>query len=89
MVAIPFSRTPVDHIVSSSSARGLPDGGQSEVAEDYIRSITKEWAEPTNEFVKRATEELITFIKKQIWAQCEHLSYGELYSHLLCGHTSI
>jgi hypothetical protein len=81
-----FSCTLINPIVLSSSARGLPDGGQGEVAEGYLRSITAEWAEPTKEFVKRANDTLRTFIDKAIEARCEHLSYGGLYSHLMCGH---
>ena len=84
-----FSCTFIDPIVLSSSARGLPDGGQSEVAEGYLRSITEKWAEPTEEFVDGATETLRTFIEKAIKARCEHLSGGGLYSHLMCGHISI
>jgi hypothetical protein len=88
-VAIP-SCTVIDLIALSSSARGLPDGGQSEVAEDYLRSSTKKWAEPTEDFVKGANHELRAFIEKAVKAQCEHLSYGGgLSSYLLCGHASI
>ncbi|KAF8504669.1 P-loop containing nucleoside triphosphate hydrolase protein [Russula emetica] len=66
-----------------SSARGLPDGGQSEVAEGYLRSITAKWAKPTDEFVKGATDALKIFIKKAIEVQCEHLSYGGLHNDLM------
>jgi len=59
------------------------------VAEVYLRASTAKWAEPTEEFVKRAEAVLENFIKKSIIARCEHLSYGGLYNHLLCGPTSI
>jgi hypothetical protein len=84
-----FSCTLINPIVLSSSARGLPNGGQSEVAEEYLRSITAKWAKPTEEFVKGAYDALKVFIMKAIKAQCEHLSYPGLYAHLLCDHTSI
>ena len=84
-----FYCTLIDTIVLSSSARGLPDGGQSEVAEGYLRSITEKWAKPTEEFVNKATDTLRTFIEKAIKSLCEQLSEGGLYSHLMCGHTSI
>jgi hypothetical protein len=83
-----FSCTLIDPVVLRSSARGLPDGGQSEVAEGYLKSMTEKWAKPTEEFVERATDTLKTFIEKVIKARCEHLSYGGLDSHLMCGHTS-
>jgi hypothetical protein len=84
-----FSSTLIDPIVLSSSARGLPDAGQGEVAEGYLTSITAKWANPTEEFVKRATDRLMTFIEKAIRARCERFSCGALHSHLMCGHTSI
>jgi len=61
-----------------SSARGLPDGGQSEVAEMYLKSFTAKWDAPTNQFVKRATSRIITFIRRAINAQCGHFSSGGL-----------
>jgi hypothetical protein len=66
-----------------SSARGLPDAGQGEVAEGYLTSITAKWANPTEEFVKRATDRLMTFIEKAIRARCERFSCGALHSHLM------
>jgi len=77
----------LDNIIKKktrSSARGLPDSGQSDVAEEYLRSTTAKWDKPTVEFVKRATDALRTFIEKAIQEQCGHLSYGGgLYSLLL------
>ena len=75
-------------MVLSSSARGLPDSGQGEVAEGYLTSITAKWATPTEEFVKKATNTLMTFIEKTIRARCDRFSGGALHSHLMCGHTS-
>jgi len=65
-----------------SSARGLPDGGQNEVAEEYLRSFTANWNAPTTGFVRRATQRLKNIIHKTIDARCRHFSHGELPKHL-------
>ncbi|KAI0002252.1 P-loop containing nucleoside triphosphate hydrolase protein [Russula compacta] len=65
-----------------SSARGLPDGGQNEVAEEYLRSFTAKWVAPTNQFIKRATNLLKDFIQKAIDARCTHFTHGGLHTHL-------
>lgn len=86
-VISPFLATLID-LRFSSTARGLPDGGQSGVAEVYLKSVTAEWTRPTEDFIKKATNLLKTFIEKVIKARCGHLSYGALHVHLRCGHTS-
>ena len=84
-----LSCTLINPIVLSSSPRGLPDSGQSEVAEDYLRSITKKWAKSTNLFVRGAAHALRTFIENAIKERCGHLSIGGLPNYLLYDHTSI
>ncbi|KAI0302309.1 P-loop containing nucleoside triphosphate hydrolase protein [Multifurca ochricompacta] len=59
-----------------SSVRGLPDSGQNNVAEEYLRSFTSYWDLPTHQFVKRATVSLRVFIQRTIDARCGHFSYG-------------
>jgi hypothetical protein len=64
-----------------SSPRGLPDGGQREVAEEYLRSFTSKWDGPTKQFVNGAIGLLKGFIQRKIDAQCGHFSYGGLPNH--------
>src|SRR6266851_1657376 len=68
----------IDNSVCSSSARGLPDGGQNEVAEEYLKSFTDKWDAPTNQFVRKSTGLLRDFIHKTIYARCGKFSYGGL-----------
>ncbi|KAF8270217.1 P-loop containing nucleoside triphosphate hydrolase protein [Lactarius quietus] len=65
-----------------SSVRGLPDGGQNDMAEDYLRSFTAKWDKPTNKFVKDSGYHLQDFIQKVIDARCGKLSHTGLPRHL-------
>jgi len=65
-----------------SSVRGLPDGGQNDVAEDYLRSFTAKWNSPTNKFVSNSAKHLRDFIKKIIEARCGKFSHNGLPIHL-------
>ena len=69
----------------SSAARGLPDGGQHEVAEEYLKSFTGQWDGPTNQFITKATGFLRTFIHTTIDARCGHYLNGGLPSHMRYG----
>lgn len=69
----------------SSAARGLPDGGQHEVAEEYLKSFTGQWDGPTNQFIMKATGFLRTFIHNTIDARCGHFLNGGLPSHMRYG----
>ncbi|KAI9465217.1 P-loop containing nucleoside triphosphate hydrolase protein [Lactarius psammicola] len=65
-----------------SSVRGLPDSGQNDVAEEYLRSFTAKWDQPTNRFVGESTRLLRGFIKKTIDARCGKFSHNGLPIHL-------
>lgn len=65
-----------------SSVRGLPDSGQNDVAEEYLRSFTARWDQPTNRFVRKSAGILQDFIKKTISARCGQFSQGRLPLHL-------
>ncbi|KAI0250038.1 P-loop containing nucleoside triphosphate hydrolase protein [Lactifluus subvellereus] len=67
---------------SRSSVRGLPDGGQTEVAEEYLRSFIANWDMPTSQFVNRATNLLRIFIRKTVDARCGHFLHGGLPTHM-------
>ncbi len=66
----------------SSSVRGLPDSGQNDVAEEYLRSFTAKWDQPTNQFVRDSARHLQDFIKKTIDARCGKFSHNGLPIHL-------
>jgi hypothetical protein len=78
------SIAPLFNCSSSSSVRGLPDGGQHDVAEEYLRSFTTSWDAPTDWFVQRAT----TLLREYIWKMAEgrfgHFSQGGLLAHVWC-----
>ena len=65
--------------------RGLPDGGQNDVAEDYLRLFTTKWDRPTKKFVSNSEKHLQDCIKKIIEARCGKFSYGGLPIHLQYG----
>jgi GTP-binding protein EngB required for normal cell division len=65
-----------------SSVRGLPDSGQNEVAEEYLRSFTNRWDLPTKKFVMESAKHLQNFIKKTIEVRCKQFSHSELPIHL-------
>lgn len=65
-----------------SSVRGLPDGGQNDVAEDYLRSFTSKWDKPTDKFVKDSAKHLQDFINKTIHTRCGKFSHNGLPLHL-------
>ncbi|KAH9007592.1 P-loop containing nucleoside triphosphate hydrolase protein [Lactarius deliciosus] len=65
-----------------SSVRGLPDSGQNDVAEEYLRSFTAKWDTPTNKFVRDSERHLQAFIKDAIDARCGKFSHNGLPIHL-------
>ncbi|KAH8996866.1 P-loop containing nucleoside triphosphate hydrolase protein [Lactarius akahatsu] len=65
-----------------SSVRGLPDSGQNNVAEEYLRSFTAKWDTPTNKFVRESERHLQAFIKEAIDARCGKFSHNGLPIHL-------
>ncbi|KAH9024286.1 P-loop containing nucleoside triphosphate hydrolase protein [Lactarius hengduanensis] len=65
-----------------SSVRGLPDSGQNDVAEEYLRSFTAKWDTPTNKFVRESDRHLQAFIKETVDARCGKFSHTGLPLHL-------
>ncbi|KAH9006239.1 P-loop containing nucleoside triphosphate hydrolase protein [Lactarius hatsudake] len=65
-----------------SSVRGLPDSGQNDVAEEYLRSFTAKWDTPTNKFVRDSERHLQAFIKEAIDVRCGKFSHNGLPIHL-------
>ncbi|KAI9441569.1 P-loop containing nucleoside triphosphate hydrolase protein [Lactarius indigo] len=72
-----------------SSVRGLPDSGQNDVAEGYLRSFTAKWDTPTNKFVRESERHLQVFIKEAIDARCGKFSHNGLPLHLQYARVSV